>query len=73
MRIASQEISVESSVLKWARETIGKTIEDVARRLDLSENVVEKWENGEKRPTLKQLRELSGKTGGKPGTVTYYG
>lgn len=59
MRITSQEISVESSVLKWARETIGKSIEDVARRLDLSENVVERWERGEKRPTLKQLRELS--------------
>jgi Zn-dependent peptidase ImmA (M78 family)/DNA-binding XRE family transcriptional regulator len=59
MRITSQEISVESGVLKWARETIGKSIEDVAKRLDLSENVVEKWENGERRPTLKQLRELS--------------
>ncbi len=59
MRITSQEISVESSVLKWARETIGKSVEDVAKRLDLSEGVVEKWESGEKRPTLKQLRELS--------------
>jgi Zn-dependent peptidase ImmA (M78 family) len=59
MRITSQEISVESSVLKWARVTIGKSIGDVARRLDLSESVVEKWENGEKRPTLKQLRDLS--------------
>ncbi len=59
MRITSQEISVEASVLKWARETIGKSIKDVSRRLDLSENVVEKWEGGEKRPTLKQLRELS--------------
>jgi Zn-dependent peptidase ImmA (M78 family)/DNA-binding XRE family transcriptional regulator len=59
MRIASQEISVEPSVLRWARETIGKSIEDVAKRLDLSEGIVEKWESGEKRPTLKQLRELS--------------
>jgi len=59
MRITSQEISVESSVLKWARETIGKSIEDVAKRLDLNEGVVENWESGEKRPTLKQLRELS--------------
>jgi len=59
MRIASQEISVAPSVLKWARETIGKSIEDVAKRLDLSETVVEKWERGEKRPTLKQLRGLS--------------
>lgn len=59
MRITSQEISVEPSVLKWARETFGKSIEDVAKRLDLSGSVVEKWENGEKRPTLKQLRDLS--------------
>ncbi len=59
MRSTSQEISVESGVLKWARETIGKSIEEVARRLDLSEAVVEKWERGEKRPTLKQLRDLS--------------
>ncbi|OHB74309.1 MAG: hypothetical protein A2Z25_23305 [Planctomycetes bacterium RBG_16_55_9] len=59
MRITSQEISVESSILKWARETIGKSIEEVARRLDISESVVERWESGEKRPTLKQLRELS--------------
>lgn len=59
MRSTSQEISVAPSVLKWARETIGKSIEDVAKRLDLSDNVVEKWESREKRPTLKQLRELS--------------
>ena len=59
MRTASQEISVASSVLRWTRETIGKSIDDVAKRLDLSENIVEKWESGEKRPTLKQLRELS--------------
>jgi transcriptional regulator with XRE-family HTH domain len=59
MRNTSQEISVESGVLKWARETLGKSIKEVSRRLDLSETVVEKWERGEKRPTLKQLRDLS--------------
>lgn len=59
MRATSQEVTVASSVLKWARETIGKSIDDVARRLDLGGNVVAKWENGEKRPTLKQLRELA--------------
>lgn len=59
MRTTSQEISVEPNVLKWARETIGKNIKDVATRLDLTENVVEKWESGEKRPTLRQLQELS--------------
>lgn len=31
----------------------------MAKRLDLGGHVVEKWENGEKRPTLKQLRELA--------------
>src|SRR3990167_1215164 len=59
MRAASQEVSVAPSVLKWARETLSRTVEDVAKRLDLGSAVVEKWESGEKNPTLKQLRELA--------------
>jgi len=53
MRAASQEVSVAPSVLKWARETLSRTVEDVAKRLDLGSAVVEKWESGEKNPTLK--------------------
>jgi Zn-dependent peptidase ImmA (M78 family)/transcriptional regulator with XRE-family HTH domain len=53
------EVPVAPGVLKWARETMGKTSDDVAKRLDLGKATVEAWETGQKHPTLKQLRELS--------------
>jgi Zn-dependent peptidase ImmA (M78 family)/transcriptional regulator with XRE-family HTH domain len=59
MRSGILEVPVAPGVLKWARETMGKTLDDVARRLDLALTMVEAWETGQKNPTLKQLRELS--------------
>jgi Zn-dependent peptidase ImmA (M78 family)/DNA-binding XRE family transcriptional regulator len=59
MRSGVLEVEVAPGVLKWARETMCKTLDDVARRLDLGKATVEAWETGEKHPTLKQLRELS--------------
>jgi len=59
MRVRVLEVPVAPSVLRWARETIGKTIEEVARRLDLGSEMVQSWETGGKRPTLKQLRKLT--------------
>jgi Zn-dependent peptidase ImmA (M78 family)/transcriptional regulator with XRE-family HTH domain len=59
MRSGILEVPVAPGVLKWARETMGKTLDDVAKRLDLGRATVEAWETGQKHPTLKQLRELS--------------
>jgi Zn-dependent peptidase ImmA (M78 family)/DNA-binding XRE family transcriptional regulator len=59
MRSGILEVPVAPGVLKWARETMGKTVDDVAKRLDLGKATVEAWEKGQKHPTLKQLRELS--------------
>jgi Zn-dependent peptidase ImmA (M78 family)/DNA-binding XRE family transcriptional regulator len=59
MRSGILEVPVAPGVLKWARETMGKTLDEVARRLDLGKATVEAWETGHKNPTLKQLRELS--------------
>jgi Zn-dependent peptidase ImmA (M78 family) len=59
MRAGSQEVSIAPSVLKWARVSLGKSIDEVAKRLDISGSVVENWETGDKQPTLKQLRELT--------------
>jgi len=61
MRSGVLEVPVAPGVLKWARETMGKTLDDVAKRLDLGRATVEAWERetGQKHPTLKQLRELS--------------
>jgi Zn-dependent peptidase ImmA (M78 family)/transcriptional regulator with XRE-family HTH domain len=54
------EIPVKPAVLKWARESAGKTAEDVATRLSLTLDTVHRWESGEQAPCLMHLRELCG-------------
>jgi len=53
------EVSVEPTVLKWARESIGIDSRRVAKRLNVSIDTVTKWELGEKNPTLRMLKELA--------------
>ena len=53
------EIPVKPDVLRWARETLGKTAEDVAGRLKIGKEKVLGWEEGRGHPTLPQLRELA--------------
>ncbi|HHD16176.1 MAG TPA: ImmA/IrrE family metallo-endopeptidase [Euryarchaeota archaeon] len=55
----SLRVSVEPMVFKWLRESSGWTVEEVAKRLKTSVEVVEGIEAGERQPTLRQLRELS--------------
>jgi len=55
----SFEIDVEPKILKWARETSGLSPETVANRMNLDSETIYKWENGEKKPTLSQLKRLS--------------
>ncbi|MBN1389488.1 MAG: ImmA/IrrE family metallo-endopeptidase [Candidatus Thermoplasmatota archaeon] len=50
---------INPDVFKWLRESSGWTIEDVAKRLKTSEDVVNSIESGKKDPTLRQLKELS--------------
>jgi Zn-dependent peptidase ImmA (M78 family)/DNA-binding XRE family transcriptional regulator len=59
MRSSSLEIPVTPAVLTWARETIGKTLDDTAKRLDVTRDTAEAWEKGIKHPTLKHLRTLT--------------
>ena len=53
------EIPVKPDVLRWARETLGRTAEDVAARLKIGKEKVLGWEEGRGHPTLTQLRELA--------------
>ena len=56
---SSVEIPVAQDVLIWARESIGKTIEEVAAQLNVSEKTIESWEMGKERPTLNFVRALT--------------
>src|SRR3989338_3642326 len=52
-------VSVELSVLKWLIESSGWTMEEIAKRLKTSHQNIEKMESGEKKPSFRQLEELS--------------
>lgn len=55
----SPKVSVRPEVLVWARKTIGRDIAEVAKRLNVSEDLVREWESGEKDPRLAQIRTLA--------------
>jgi Zn-dependent peptidase ImmA (M78 family)/DNA-binding transcriptional regulator YiaG len=55
----SISIPVKPAVLVWARESMGRTIEEVAAHLGENEELVEEWEAGKKQPTLYQLKSLA--------------
>jgi Zn-dependent peptidase ImmA (M78 family)/DNA-binding XRE family transcriptional regulator len=55
----SFEVNVEPKVLRWARDTTGLNNEEVAKRLKVVPDAISRWETGEKKPTLVQLRKLS--------------
>ena len=55
------EVPVRPEVMKWARVTLGKTPEEVAKRLKIGKTTVEGWESEppQRNPNLKQLKELA--------------
>jgi Zn-dependent peptidase ImmA (M78 family)/DNA-binding XRE family transcriptional regulator len=58
----TQPIPVNPSVLRWARETAGISIEDVARKLGskrITAETVTAWERGEGSPSYIQLENLA--------------
>ena len=49
---------VTPEVLRWARESIGVSLEDAAKRAGVSVERVQAWEAGEAEPTVAKLRAL---------------
>lgn len=52
-------VGVQPSVMRWARESSGMSISDVAARLKKPYELVEAWESGELMPTYIQLETLA--------------
>ncbi len=57
--LRSISVEVKPEVFKWLRTSAGWTVEEVARRLKTSVDVIEAIEAGRRNPTLRQLKELS--------------
>jgi Zn-dependent peptidase ImmA (M78 family)/transcriptional regulator with XRE-family HTH domain len=56
---SSQTIPVNPALLAWAREESGYDRERVARRLQVKEERLAAWENGERQPTFRQIEHLA--------------
>jgi Zn-dependent peptidase ImmA (M78 family)/transcriptional regulator with XRE-family HTH domain len=52
-------LGIQPDVLRWARQTIGLSIDDVAERLNRHPNEIANWETGESAPTYPQLEKLA--------------
>ena len=52
-------VRIEPRVLKWLRESSGWKIEEVSEKLNTTPEAVTELESGKKRPTLRQLKDLS--------------
>ncbi|MCY4034624.1 MAG: hypothetical protein OXE98_05570 [Hyphomicrobiales bacterium] len=64
--MAARAQNINPSILTWARETAGRHIDETAKKLGLSSSQkssatekIEVFEEGEKKPTRKQLLELA--------------
>lgn len=52
-------IEIQPSILIWARESIGLSVNDVAQKLGKDVQIIEQWESGINFPTLPQLEKLA--------------
>lgn len=55
----SLKISIQSSILKWARESSGEDIERVAKKLKVEIQEIKRWESQESLITISKLRNLA--------------
>ncbi len=52
---------INPEMLRWARERAGYTVEDIARRRQVSSERIQEWEEGKSYPTWRQLEQLAEK------------
>lgn len=61
---------INPKLLKWARENSGITVELAAKKLSQKVETIDLWESGDKKPTFKQLINIS-KTYKRPISIFY--
>jgi len=54
-----QEAFVNPRLLKWARESINMDVEEASRKIQVRSERLRAWEDGERRPTVRQAREMA--------------
>ncbi|MEW5813925.1 MAG: helix-turn-helix transcriptional regulator [Spirochaetota bacterium] len=51
--------NIKPALLTWARESLGFSLADAAKKLNVAEDRLRAWEVGEDRPTINQLRKMT--------------
>jgi len=64
--MATIPFKISPSILKWARNSIGYSIEDTAHKLNIAPQKLEEWEKGIASPTYNQLENLAYKVYKRP-------
>src|ERR1700730_7033703 len=59
MPARSTEAEVEPAILAWARASAGMSIEEAAHSLQTKPERVVEWEEGERHPSMAQLRKMA--------------
>ena len=59
MQTRSPGVLINRDVFHWLRESSGWTLEDVSSLLNVSVDWVLKWESGEEKPTLFEIKKLA--------------
>ena len=54
-----ENIPITKEILRWARLTMGMSIDEVARKMGKNSNTIIDWENGKDTPTYVQLEKLA--------------
>lgn len=55
----SVKAKIKHTLLIWARESLGFSLADAAKKLNVSEERLTSWEVGEDHPTINQLRKMT--------------
>lgn len=59
--MTSFRVTVQPSVLLWARESVRLSLEDAAKKIGVSPERLREWEQGQSAPTFKQLQTMADK------------
>ena len=65
-------IPVNNNILKWARETSGLSVVEVAKKLKKKNEDIENWEQGISSPTYSQLEKLAYDVYKRPTAVFFF-
>ncbi|AEF86713.1 conserved hypothetical protein [Treponema primitia ZAS-2] len=67
-----EALPVNKEILKWARETIGMDIAEVARRVKKPAEIIKEWEDGISSPTYPMLENLAYNVYRRPVAVFFF-